>query len=69
LSGQRTERYGSREVLHFHQVERGYGSFVRTFEFGDRIDIERVAADLNDGVLTITMPKVPAPPARRISVK
>jgi HSP20 family protein len=69
LSGQRTERYGSRDALHFHQVERGYGSFVRTFEFADRIDVERVTADLTDGVLTITLPKVPAPPARRISVK
>jgi HSP20 family protein len=69
LSGQRTERYGTRDVLHFHQVERGYGTFVRTFEFADRIDVERVTADLADGVLTVTLPKVPPPPARRISVK
>jgi HSP20 family protein len=69
LSGQRTERYDSHDAVHFHQVERGYGSFVRTFEFGERIDVEDVTADLTDGVLTITLPKVAPPPARRISVR
>jgi HSP20 family protein len=69
LRGQRIEQYRSRDVLHFHQIERGYGSFVRTFEFANKIDVEHVTADLTDGVLTITLPKVPAEPARRISVK
>jgi HSP20 family protein len=52
----------------YHQVERGYGSFSRTFEFNDAIASDRISADLHDGVLTVTLPKIPPPPARRIEV-
>jgi HSP20 family protein len=57
------------DITHYHQVERGHGSFARTFEFADKIDIERVTADLTEGVLTVSLPKVPPPPARKIEVK
>jgi HSP20 family protein len=67
IRGQRSDRAAG-DVLHFHQVERGYGSFARTFEFADKIDVEQVSADLADGVLTVTLPKVPPPPARKIQV-
>ena len=69
IRGQRSDRAAAGDVLHFHQVERGFGSFVRTFEFADKIDVERVSADLTDGVLTVTLPKVPPPPARKIQVQ
>jgi HSP20 family protein len=54
---------------HYHQVERGYGTFTRTFEFADAIAADAIAADLRDGVLTVTLPKMEAPPARRIEVQ
>jgi HSP20 family molecular chaperone IbpA len=44
-------------------------AFSRTFEFADKIDTEQVAADLSNGVLTVTLPKVPPQPARRIEVR
>jgi HSP20 family protein len=69
IRGQRSDRGAAGDVLHFHQVERGFGSFARTFEFADKIDVERVTADLTDGVLTVTLPKVPPPPARKIHVQ
>jgi HSP20 family protein len=69
MRGQRAHRREPTDVRHFHQIERSYGSFSRTFEFADPIDIERVTADLADGVLTVTLPKMPPPPARRITVK
>jgi HSP20 family protein len=69
LRGQRAERRSTSDVLHFHQIERSYGSFARTFEFADKIDVERVSADLAEGVLTVTLPKIPPPPPRRIAVK
>ena len=53
----------------FHRVERGYGNFSRTFEFGDAIASDKVTADQLDGVLTITLPKLPPAPARRIEVQ
>jgi HSP20 family protein len=58
----------ARNILLFHQIERGFGSFSRRFDFADKIDVERVTADLADGVLTITLPKAAPPPARRIAV-
>jgi HSP20 family protein len=72
IRGQRSDRAAAAppgDVLHFHQVERGYGSFARTFEFADKIDVEHVSADLADGVLTVTLPKVPPAPARKIRVQ
>lgn len=54
---------------HYHQLERGYGSFARTFEFTDAIQADKVSADLQQGVLTVTLPKLPAPPVRRIQIE
>jgi HSP20 family protein len=50
-----------------HRVERGHGSFRRAFSFPHPVDGARATADLRDGVLTITVPKV-APSTRRIDV-
>jgi HSP20 family protein len=69
IRGHRTDRHTTGRVVHYHQVERGFGSFERTFEFVDKIDTDRITADLTNGVLTVTLPKVPPPPARRITVK
>jgi HSP20 family protein len=57
------------DITHYHQIERGHGAFSRTFEFAEAIDGDRVSADLRDGILTITLPKAPVAPARRIEVK
>jgi HSP20 family protein len=59
---------GSAGLLRFHQVERGHGPFSRTFEFARRLDSAGITADLSNGVLTVTIPKLPEPPARRIEV-
>jgi HSP20 family protein len=70
IRGQRlgTERQTG-EPTHYHLVERGYGTFARTFELAEKVDVDGVRADLEEGVLTITLPKVPPPPARRIEVR
>jgi HSP20 family molecular chaperone IbpA len=49
-------------------VERGHGSFERTFRFAEAVATEEISADLRDGVLTITLPKAASAP-RRIQVK
>lgn len=67
IRGQRVER--SAEDAHFHQIERGHGAFSRTFAFNDKIDVDAVTADLTDGVLTVTLPKVPPAPRRTIAVR
>ncbi len=70
IRGQRLDRAGAADdVVHFHQVERGHGAFARTFEFGSKIDVEAVSADLTNGVLTVTLPKALRSPARKIEVR
>jgi HSP20 family protein len=64
-----TRPAGVREstTRHFHQIERGHGSFQRTFALGDPVDAAAISADLRDGVLTVILPKTVSPP-RRIEV-
>jgi HSP20 family protein len=70
LRGQRPDSGANGgEIVVYHQVERGHGAFQRTFEFGEKVNIEAVAADLSAGVLTILLPKAPPSPARKIDVK
>jgi HSP20 family protein len=52
----------------FHRVERGHGRFSRAFTLPEPIDVERVSADLKDGVLTITIPKATDRGSRRVDV-
>jgi HSP20 family protein len=67
IKGQRIEH--TNESVHYHQVERGHGAFSRTFEFTEKIDVENVSADLANGILTVTLPKIPPAPRRKIDVR
>ena len=55
LSGVRQERPAACEQ--FHRLERGHGSFQRSFQLPLPIDQSAVTADLKDGVLTVRCPK------------
>lgn len=52
-----------------HQQERLPMRFVRTFRLGQRVDANKAEARLENGVLTITLPKHPEEHPRQISVK
>ena len=52
----------------YHRVERGHGRFSRGFSLPDPIDVDNVAADLKDGILTVTIPKLRDRSTRRIDV-
>jgi len=66
LSGVRQERAMACEQ--FHRLERGHGSFQRTFQLPLPIDAAAVTADLKDGVLTVRIPKLAGPSTRRIPI-
>jgi HSP20 family protein len=66
LSGIRRERTAGCEQ--FHRIERGHGSFSRTFALPLPIDADAITADLRDGVLTVTCPKTGDSTTRRILV-
>lgn len=42
----------------YQQLERGQGAFSRAFRFAAPVASADIAADMRDGVLTITVPKV-----------
>ena len=49
-------------------TEYNVGHYVRTFSLPSKIDREKITAELNDGVLTLTLPKVQEAQPRRISI-
>jgi HSP20 family protein len=70
IRGRRLEAHDrTPEAVRYHLVERGYGTFSRSFEFAEKVDVQAVSAELADGVLTITLPKKAPPPPWRIEVR
>ena len=53
----------------FHRVERGYGSFVRSFDLPDDADADKVNAEFKDGLLTVHIAKSMAARPKQIEVK
>ncbi|MDX2121680.1 MAG: Hsp20/alpha crystallin family protein [Gemmatimonadota bacterium] len=52
-----------------HRYERSYGAFERSFALPNTVDVERVAAKFEHGVLTVTLPKAEKAKPREIAVK
>lgn len=65
LQGRRDTRIACE---HYHQVERGHGEFSRTFALPPSVDADHITADLNDGILTVTVPKSIEPGPRKVDV-
>jgi HSP20 family protein len=68
IRGERPAGVPESATRHYHQVERGHGPFYRAFEFEEQVRHDNITADLRDGVLTVTLPKV-TQPSRRIDVQ
>jgi hypothetical protein len=62
---QRHQQPEYRELL----SERVHGSFERTFQFPERIDMANVTASMKNGVLSLTVPKAPKFQTRRITIQ
>ena len=52
-----------------HRYERSYGMFERTFALPNTVDPEKIEADFDGGVLTVTLPKSEKMRPREIRVK
>ena len=49
--------------------ERFYGKVSRSFTLPETIDVESIAAEMNDGVLRVTVAKTPAAQPRKVEIK
>ena len=52
-----------------HRYERSYGAFERSFTLPNTVDVTRVEAKFEQGVLTVTLPKAEQAKPKSIKVK
>ncbi len=62
------------KVAHAHDADAIYSefglmNFFRQFELSEEVDQEKISADLKNGVLTLTLPKVEKAKPKQITVK
>jgi HSP20 family protein len=67
IQGERKEV--DRKGVTYHRRERGAGSFCSRVELPVEIDVDKVEATLENGVLTLVMPKASSALPRKIEVK
>jgi HSP20 family protein len=68
VSGER--RFEAKEKNdNYHRLERAYGTFSRSFTLSQSVRSDKVDANFQDGVLTITLPKQEESKPRRISIR
>jgi HSP20 family protein len=75
LTGNRLTITGKREEEkreegdRFYAFERSYGTFSRSFTLPEGVDIEHAAAELKNGVLTVSLAKKPEVKPKKIEVR
>ena len=56
IKGEKKEEKEEKKKDYF-MSERRYGSFQRSFRLPDGIDVDKIAANFKNGILTVTLPK------------
>jgi HSP20 family protein len=75
MTGNRLQISGKRESEKeekndtYYTYERSYGDFTRAFTLPDGIDEGGVLADLKDGVLTVSVKKLPEAQPKKITIQ
>ncbi|CAM6099094.1 unnamed protein product [Calypogeia fissa] len=69
ISGERSQEE-EKKGNSWHQVERSYGKFLRRFKLPENAQAEAISAKVENGVLTVTVPKAQskAPEKRSVAV-
>ncbi|MBN2305381.1 MAG: Hsp20/alpha crystallin family protein [Anaerolineae bacterium] len=57
------------ETDRYHCRERYYGAFQRSVRLPDTVDVDKVQATFDNGVLNLALPKLPQAQPKRIEVK
>jgi len=68
ISGERNYKKDVKEE-NVHRVERSYGSFSRSFSLPTHVDVGKVQARLEDGVLEVRLPKTDTAKPKSIQVQ
>ena len=68
ISGEKRDERPEGESATYHLAERRYGQFSRSFVLPRDVDAERIQARLENGVLTVSIPKSEQARRRRIQV-
>ena len=69
VAGEKSEAREAVEAGRLHLSERRYGSFRRSFKLPRAVDAERIEARLENGILTVSLPKAAEAKSRTIEVK
>ena len=56
------------EQKNYYRVERTYGSFQRSFHLADEVNSDEVSASLENGVLTLSLPKAEKQKEKQITI-
>lgn len=68
IRGERVDEWKAGEAHKYHLAERNYGSFMRRFELPQGVDVEKIEADIQNGILLVTIPKAALPQPQTIKV-
>lgn len=68
VNGERGEKKEEKDARHF-LTETYYGSFMRSFNLPTSVDENKVDAHYEDGVLTITVPKLHTSKAKEVKIQ
>lgn len=64
ISGRSNNKAESTDRYIYREIKRSY--FSRSFELGSDLDVEKITAECQDGLLTISIPKVSKAPIDKI---
>jgi HSP20 family protein len=68
IKGERKPEPGV-DLDNYHRMERGYGSFTRSFSLTKTIDSTKIKAAMKDGILRIELPKKEEVKPKQIKVE
>ena len=68
LSGERKFEEETKKENHV-RVERGYGSFTRSFTLPPSVDAKKISAEFKDGLLEVKLPKLEQAKPTEVEIK
>lgn len=66
VSAERRREKAEREHVKYVRMERRLGKFLKKLELHENADNENITATYRDGVLTVTVPKMPPPKMQKL---